>query len=109
MEINGMDRHINMKRVNGIVKSLPVYFPELAPVTPPEAEVWNGLRPCSPDGLPYIGRAGKFRNLVVASGHGMMGVSLAPATGKLVASIVQNGEIEIPMVLFDPNRFSSIK
>jgi glycine/D-amino acid oxidase-like deaminating enzyme len=39
----------------------------------------------------------------------MMGVSLAPATGKLVASIVQNGEIEIPMVLFDPNRFSSIK
>jgi D-amino-acid dehydrogenase len=49
MEINGMERHINMKRVNGIVKTLPVYFPELAPVTPPEAEVWNGLRPCSPD------------------------------------------------------------
>ena len=50
--------------------------------------VWAGLRPCSPDGLPYIGRDTKYENLIVAAGHAMIGFTLGPATGKLVAEII---------------------
>ncbi len=38
--------------------------------------VWHGLRPCSPDGLPYIGRSGRYENLTLATGHAMLGLSL---------------------------------
>ncbi len=55
---------------------------------PAEESVWHGLRPCSPDGLPYIGRTRKIKNLVVATGHSMLGMSLGPGTGKLVSEII---------------------
>lgn len=106
MEINGMNRDINMKRVQGIVKSLPDYFPDITPPVPSVSEVWNGLRPCSPDGLPYIGRIDKYKNLLIATGHGMMGVSLGPATGKIVASIIENEKSEISISSFRPDRFA---
>jgi D-amino-acid dehydrogenase len=51
-------------------------------------EIWQGLRPCTPDGLPYIGRPCSYDNVMVAAGHGMLGISLAPATGKLVSQIL---------------------
>ena len=47
---------------------------------------WCGLRPCSPDGLPYLGRTRAIPNLVVATGHAMMGLSLAPVTGEIVGA-----------------------
>ena len=47
-----------------------------------------GLRPCSPDGLPYVGRFARFANLSAATGHAMMGVSLGPITGKLIAEML---------------------
>ena len=68
---------------------------------PPRAG-WAGLRPCLPDGLPAIGRLG---NVVVATGHAMKGVSLAPVTGRLVAQLVAGEQPDHDLAPLDPNRF----
>jgi D-amino-acid dehydrogenase len=68
-------------------------------------EVWAGLRPCSPDGLPIIGRPEAYENLVVATGHGMLGFSLAPVTGRLVAQLVTGTEPELDLAPLRPDRF----
>ena len=65
-------------------------------------DVWAGLRPCLPDGLPAIGRLG---NAVVATGHAMKGVSLAPVTGRLVAQLVAGEQPDHDLAPLDPNRF----
>ncbi|WP_412468338.1 NAD(P)/FAD-dependent oxidoreductase [Pedobacter sp. KLB.chiD] len=88
MELDKINTRINMKRVKGIVESVPAYFPDLKPAVPVEKDIWYGFRPSSPDGLPYIGRCKKRENLIIATGHGMMGLSLGPATGLLVSQIV---------------------
>ena len=73
---------------------------------PDEKEVWYGFRPCSPDGLPYIGYAKEVENLLVAGGHAMMGLSLGPATGKLIAELARSRNTSLDISAFDPNRFS---
>ncbi len=88
MELAGYDMRINPPRIRGMTRSLTTYLPgfrleDFRDVTP-----WCGLRPCTPDGLPYVGRARRWDNVIVASGHAMMGVSLGPITGKLVSEIV---------------------
>ena len=105
MEINGVDRSINMNRVKGIVKTIPAYYPEMNVSVPEEKIVWRGLRPCSPDGLPYIGRSDRYKNLVVATGHSMMGLSLAPGTGKLVSELVNNTKTSIDLKPFNIHRY----
>ena len=105
MEIGGLNDQINMNRVRGIIKAVPTYFPDYQVVMPQKEQVWYGLRPCSPDGLPYIGRTQKYKNLVIASGHAMMGLSLAPATGKLVQQIIDNQQTTIDIGLYEPERY----
>lgn len=105
MEIIGVDHSINMNRVRGIVESIPKYYPEMNVPVPPKEDIWHGLRPCSPDGLPYIGRSKQYSNLVIATGHSMMGLSLAPATGKLVEELVGEKSTTIDVEAFDPERF----
>ncbi len=105
MEITGVDHSINMNRVKGIVQAIPKYYPDVTVTLPAPGDVWHGLRPCSPDGLPYIGRSRKFANLTLATGHSMMGLSLGPGTGKLVAEILDREEPAIPLGQFDPERF----
>lgn len=104
MEIGPMNDKVNMRRVEGIVESIPRYFPDIRPALPAQNKVWYGFRPCSPDGLPYIGRSRKISNLVIAGGHGMMGLSLGPATGKLVAEIVSEVQPSISVDAFAPDR-----
>lgn len=106
MEIAGVDHRINMNRVKGIVDSIPSYYPEMQVKMPDAKSVWHGLRPCSPDGLPYIGRSQKIKNMIVATGHAMMGLSLGPGTGKLVAELVARERLSVPVDLFDPARFA---
>jgi len=72
---------------------------------PTADQIWSGLRPCSPDGLPYIGRSNSISNLVVATGHAMMGISLAPATGLLVSQLVDQEPNEIDISPFRVERF----
>jgi D-amino-acid dehydrogenase len=95
-----------MNRVKGIVETIPKYYPEMSVEVPESKAVWNGLRPCSPDGLPYIGRSSKYRNLIIASGHSMMGISLGPATGKLVAELVDEKKTSMNISKFNPERFA---
>ncbi len=106
MEINGTDLSVNMKRVKGIVDTIPAYYPEMNVGLPKQEDVWRGLRPCSPDGLPYIGRSNRFNNLIIATGHSMMGLSLAPGTGKLVAELVQHEKCSVDLAPFNPERYN---
>jgi D-amino-acid dehydrogenase len=85
MELAGLDETINPIRVRGIIDAAQRYYPDFTPADFEGIEPWRGLRPCTPDGLPYVGRTAVASNLVVATGHAMMGVSLGPVTGKLVA------------------------
>ncbi len=105
MEITGIDHSISMNRVKGIVDSIPNYYPDMKVEMPKKEEVWHGLRPCSPDGMPYIGRLTNLKNVTIATGHSMMGLSLGPGTGKLVAEIINNEKLSIGIKAFDPERF----
>ena len=105
MEFAGLNESIDPRRVEAMVASIPAYLPQFAPRHFAGIAPWRGLRPITPDGLPYIGRTQRWRNLVVASGHAMMGVSLAPATGQLVSEILDGRAPSLPLAPFAPERF----
>ena len=105
MEITGLDDSIARRRVEGIARAVPQYFPAFSEHDFDEIAPWAGLRPLSPDGLPYLGRTARWKNLVVATGHAMMGLSLAPATGKIVADLLEKKEQNIDLRLLEPDRF----
>ena len=105
MEITGVDHSISMNRVKGIVDSIPKYYPGMQVNMPKKEDVWHGLRPCSPDGMPYIGKMVNLKNVTIATGHSMMGLSLGPGTGKLVAEIISGEKLSIGIKAFDPERF----
>lgn len=107
MEIAGIDLSINPARIRGITKSAVNYFPAFPEATFDGVRPWAGLRPCSPDGLPYIGRTGHYQNLSIGTGHAMMGLSLGPITGKLIAEGIDELPPSIDLTLLDPDRFSN--
>ncbi len=106
MEVTGLDPSINAARVRGILKSIPAYLPAFTPDDFRDVPVWAGLRPCSPDGLPYIGRFGRYRNLCAATGHAMMGLSLGPITGRLVAALLSEKPPMLDISLLNPDRYA---
>jgi len=106
MEIAGLNEDINPVRVQGIIKAVPKYYPKFALEDFAGVKPWRGLRPCSPDGLPYLGRTARFKNLTIATGHAMMGLSLGPVTGKLVSEIVSGEKPSFELTLFDPERYA---
>ena len=67
---------------------------------------WRGLRPCSPDGLPYAGRFAEYDNLSVATGHAMMGLSLGPITGRLMVEILSGEKPSLDLTLLSPDRYA---
>jgi len=106
MEIAGLNEDISPIRVRGIIDSFCCYFPEFRPSDFDGIQPWRGLRPCSPDGLPYVGRTAKLSNLSVATGHGMMGLSLGPVTGRLVAGILSGDDPEWDISMLCPDRYN---
>ena len=106
MEISGLNEDINPRRVQGIIKSVAKYFPKFSPQDFENIQPWRGLRPCSPDGLPYLGRTQKFSNLILVTGHAMMGMSLSPITGKIVSEIVSGEKPAFDLSLFSPDRYA---
>lgn len=80
-------------RINGMKKSISRYYPAFTP-DKLVGETWCGLRPCSPTGLPYLCRAKRFDNLILATGHAMMGMSLGPISGQYVADLVANRPVQ---------------
>ena len=105
MEISGINNNILIKRVHAIFNASKNYYPNLKVEFPSTNKIWNGLRPLTPDGLPYIGRHSKFSNLTLAGGHAMLGLSLAAATGKLIDEIINNKETSIDCSAFNVERF----
>jgi D-amino-acid dehydrogenase len=68
-------------------------------------EVWRGLRPCTPDGLPLIGRTRQWKNVVIAGGHDTKGLSMGPATGLYVARILAGKSLDGLEKHLTPDRF----
>lgn len=107
MELAGVDLSITERRVQAILHSVPRYLPDIAaPTEGMNGTVWAGLRPCTPDGLPLIGRPRTLENLIMATGHAMIGTSLAPITGKLVSEIAANKAPSIDCSALAPDRFN---
>ncbi len=104
MEISGIGSPMLMKRVQAIFKAAKNYYPDLPVTFPAQDKIWYGLRPLSPDGLPYIGRHSKYDNIVMAGGHAMLGLSLAAATGKLVEEIVGGEKMSMDINAFNVER-----
>jgi D-amino-acid dehydrogenase len=93
-------------RVRGIIDSFCRYFPEFQPADFDGVKPWRGLRPCSPDGLPYVGRTEKFSNLSLSTGHAMMGLSLGPVSGKLVAEVLAGEKSSHDLTMLSPDRYN---
>ncbi len=106
MEIGGINQNILLKRVEAIFRAARLYYPDLPVQFPAKEKIWNGLRPLTPDGLPYIGRHSKYRNLTIAGGHAMLGLSLAAGTGKLVEEILSNKRTTIDVKAFAVERYN---
>jgi D-amino-acid dehydrogenase len=106
MEMAGTDESITPRRVRGIMRAFPDYFPSFNERDFADVKPWSGLRPVSPDGMPYIGRTQRWENLTVATGHAMMGLSLAPATGKIVADLLGGEKSPVALELMSPDRFA---
>jgi D-amino-acid dehydrogenase len=109
MELSGLNRYVRQERVAAIARAAAWAirgWPAQTPGSAPGVRIWNGPRPMTPDGLPVIGRLPGYRNLVVASGHGMLGVTLAPATGEAIADLITTGDAPEVITPFDPGRFA---
>lgn len=104
MELSGFDESDSEPRVRGIIASALRYLPDLDKAALEAAPRWRGMRPCTPDGLPYLGPTRRYPNLIIATGHAMMGVSLAPITGSLVADMVGGRRPAIDIGRLDPHR-----
>jgi D-amino-acid dehydrogenase len=105
MEIAGLDESITMRRVNRIIAAACRYLPDFTPEDFRNISPWHGLRPVTPDGLPFVGRTGRYANLSVAAGHAMMGFSLGPITGKLISEVLAGSSSSININLLSPDRY----
>ena len=103
LELAGLDTSISRTRVDAIrVAAARVLAID---DERPELEVWAGLRPCTPDGLPVIGRPTGVEPLVLATGHARKGLSLAPITGRLVAELYAGEPTSVDLAPLSPDRF----
>ncbi|HVZ56239.1 MAG TPA: FAD-dependent oxidoreductase [Chitinophagaceae bacterium] len=105
MELSGHNDRILPSRVLAIHAAFQKYYPSLPLPKPDPAKAWFGYRPVTPDGLPYIGRHGRYVNLTYAGGHAMLGVSAAAGTGKLVSQLLAGQPTGISLEAFHPERF----
>jgi D-amino-acid dehydrogenase len=103
LEFSGLNHEIRPDRLEQLMRSASLYFDGVQVADP--LDVWVGLRPCTPDGLPVIGALPGYRGLYTATGHGMLGLTLGPVTGQLLAEQILEGTASLPIEPFDPGRF----
>lgn len=103
LELAGLDLSVDRRRVEAIVRAGREGLTGLDGRR--TLDVWRGLRPCSPDGLPIVGRPGGLENVVLATGHGMMGLTLAPVTACLVGEVVAGARPSHDLAPLSPGRF----
>lgn len=106
MEITGSDMRINPKKVTGLKKAVCEYLPQYSMADFKDIQVWAGLRPIAPDGMPYVGRCRDYDNLYISTGHAMMGMSMAPSCGQLITELISTGSSELYHPMIDPDRFN---
>ena len=104
MEISGINHKINKSRVRAITQASKKYYPQLDFTNDEFTNVKCGLRPVTPDGLPYIGRSSKCKNLIFATGHAMMGWGMGTATGLAVSEILDSKKTSINIDHYSPDR-----
>src|SRR6056297_63515 len=104
MEFTGINNIVRKERVLAIANGAKRFYPELEINQEEIDNAKTGMRPVSPDGMPYIGRSKDYNNLVFATGHAMMGWSLGPATGKLVSEVVDGKKTSMDIDAFRPER-----
>lgn len=105
LELSGLDAGIHINRLRGILESVGHYYRNLSFAYSPDLPVWKGYRPCTPDGMPYIGHFPHIDNLITGTGHGMMGLSLGAATGRLLCQLQMRQTPGLDLTLFAPHRF----
>ena len=106
MELSGINNKVLVKRMQGIYESARDFYPGLKIDFPPVEKIWTGLRPVTPDGLPYIGKISDFTNVTFAGGHAMLGISQGTGTGKLVSEIISQKKCSIDITAFNVKRFN---
>jgi D-amino-acid dehydrogenase len=103
MEFAGYDSTLHRLRLELLRAGARPYLHE--PYTEPVEEEWYGWRPMTPDGKPVIDQSPALSNAYIAAGHNMLGLSMAPATGKLIAELVAGAEPHIDPAPFAVGRF----
>lgn len=104
MEFAGYDSSLNRRRLDALTRGAAEYLRD--PVGPHRLEEWYGWRPMTYDDLPIIGRAPRWKNLSLATGHGMLGVTLSAVTGELMSQILTDRETALDAAPFSPARFN---
>ena len=103
MEISSINNKLRMNRVNAIADSVESFtINQNSSIR--QRKCWFGFRPISADGLPYIGRTKKLKNVLIATGHGMMGWSMSTGTGKIISELISEKNTSINIDRFNPNR-----
>lgn len=105
MEFSGINDRVLIKRMEGIYDSVKKFYPGLKIDFPPKDKIWTGLRPVSPDGLPYLGKAGHFENLLIAGGNAMLGISEGAAAGLIISDLIEKRSTPIDISAFKVDRF----
>lgn len=103
LELVRQDFSITQRRVNAIIKGAREFLP--VPQDLHVQELWRGLRPCTPDGVPLIGFSQKVPNLMLACGHQMLGLQAGFGTGTLVADLIVKGKSDLDRQVYSPDRF----
>lgn len=105
MEFSGYDASLNRVRLDALARSASLYLHE--PVGAERQEEWFGWRPMTWDDLPIIGAAARVPNLMLATGHGMLGVSMSAASARLVTDLVTGSEPVLDPQPYSPRRFGA--
>jgi D-amino-acid dehydrogenase len=105
MEFAGESRTLRPERLGQLVRAASAAFPALEPVD--AVSEWAGLRPVSADGLPIVGELPEMPGTWIATGHGMLGLTLGPVTGEIVADGVLRGAEDSTSLALSPRRFQS--
>jgi D-amino-acid dehydrogenase len=107
LELVGLDPTINQRRLAATRRMVHHYISDLDDLE--LVETWCGFRPTTPDGLPLFGRSPTLENLIIATGHGMLGITQGPLTGQVVAQLVAQQPPSLDLTPFRPERFGNFR
>ena len=103
MEFAGYDASLNRTRLDALRRGAAEYLYEAE--GPQVVEEWYGWRPMTYDDMPILGRSARVQNLTLATGHGMLGVTMSAATGRLIGELLSGREASLDLAPFSPARF----